>query len=183
MSVDVPKALRRRAKSAPSTCQKQTKQKNCKACSQWPSTCQKRPLSRRAKNRKTEKLYKASPNVRRRAKSAPSTCQKQKNRKTVRLVPMSVDVPTVLLRKTEDRKTVRHGPMCPSTCQKRPFDVPKTEKQKNCKAGPNVRRRAKIAPSTSRKRENRKTVRLVPMSVDVPKAPLRRAKNRKTEKL
>ena len=144
-------------------------------------------LLRPREKQKIRKTVRHGPNVRRRAKSAPSTCQKQKNRKTVRLVPMSVDVPTVLLRKTENRKTenktVRLVPMSVDV-PKAPLRRAKNRKtEKLYKASPNVRRRAKSAPSTCQKQKNRKTVRLVPMSVDVPKLLLRPREKRKTEKL
>ena len=84
---------------------------------------------------------KAGPNVRRRAK----------NRKTVRLAPMSVDVPTVLLRKAE--KLCKAGPNVRRRAKSTPSTSRKTKKQKNCKAGPNFRRRAKSIPLTSRKTE------------------------------
>ena len=55
---------------------------------------------------------------------------KTENGKTVRLVLMSVDVPKLLLRSREKQK------------------------QKNCKAGRSVRRRAKSSPSTCQKLKN-----------------------------
>ena len=94
---------------------------------------------------------------------------------------MSVDVPKVLLRpreKQKNRKTVRLVPMSIRRCAKNASS--KNRKQKNCKAGPNARRRAKSAPSI----KNRKTVRLVPQCPSTcQKCSFDLEKNRKTVRL